>query len=244
MIKLSTFYLTLILLVFFILTTLTATLIQQRVTAQILFSSTASASSNENNEEVDETVTNNIKELVKETATKVRGVTDGGKKAMIGEVQRITDEALTIRHNDGQQIFPLANALLMKDGQAIKVDEIAVDNWVTIMGTVNDKTITPEFIVVSSESLRTDPQVVVLGTITEITRNSVTISPRDGSGEREITVATTTELQDFQGNEALWSGFDVDMTILIVGFENETGNARASTIKSLAPLKSDSDNEL
>ncbi len=242
MIKLPTLQLALILLAFFILTAFTATLIQQRVAAQTIFNATTSAAQNDDQEAVDETVTNNIKQLVKETATKVRGVTDGGKKAIIGEVQRITDEALTIRHTDGQQIFPLANALLMKDGNAISVGEIAVDNWVTIMGTVNDKTITPEFIVVSAESLRTDPQVVVLGTITEISRNSVTISPRDGSSERVIAVATTTELQDFQGNEAPWSGFDVDMTILVVGFENEEGTARATTIKSLAPLKLDSEN--
>lgn len=251
MIKLPTLHLAIILMAFFILTAITAVFIQQRVSAQATFTtqlavtnSDGEADKTSNSKDQpenppDSTIKDNIKELVKEAASKNINAVEGEKKAIIGEVLRITDDALTIRTNDGQQIFPLNGAVITKNDEIIDVGEIAVDNWVTILGTISDKTIVPNFIFVSTKSYRGEPQIVVTGTVTQISKTSVTISPRDGSESKTLTVGSTTTILDSDGKEAEWSDFELEMSLLVVGFEKEDGLNRASTIKSLAPTKSE-----
>lgn len=251
MIKLPALHLAIILTAFFILTAITAIFIQQRVSAQATFTtqlavvnSDGEAGETSNSKDQlesppDSTIKDNIKELVKEAASKNINAVEGEKKAIIGEVLRITDDALTVRTNDGQQIFPLNGAVITKNDEIIDVGEIAVDNWVTILGTISDKTIVPNFIFVSTKSYRGEPQIVVTGTVTQISKTSVTISPRDGSESKTLTVGSTTAILDSDGKEAEWSDFELEMSLLVVGFEKEDGLNRASTIKSLAPTKSE-----
>lgn len=194
------------------------------------------------NEETDPVVTNNVRKLILDQVSqnKIRGVSDAEasthRRAVIGEVQRVTDEAITIRGLDRQHIIALTKTLLLRNNNVVKVSDIAVGNWVTVLGSITETEINADFMLVSTNSLLPNPQYVSIGTITEITRTSITIQPRDSDSERALTITTATDLEDPDGNRAVLSDFEEDMTVLVTGIDSND-KITAKTIRSLAPLE-------
>ncbi len=183
----------------------------------------------------------NIKKIIKENIenSKVKGAIDNllnRKIALLGEVSRVTDETITITNRLGTRIIPLAESLsITRDGKEIKVTDIAVENWVTILGKIKDDDFSPVFMFVSAKSLQPKTQYVNIGTITKITKTSISIEPRSGEGEKEIFVTKTTDFEDLTGVKILLTDLSEDITVLVSGQENET-KIEATTIRSLAPL--------
>lgn len=183
----------------------------------------------------------NIKQIIKENIanSKVKGAIDNllnRKIAIIGQVSRITDETVTITNRLGTRIIPLEDAIsILKDGKPIQSSEIAVENWVTVLGKIKDDDFSPVFVYVYTKSLLPKTQFVRIGTITQLTRNSITITPRSGEADTIITITQTTDFEDLSGAEITLADLSEDLTVLVSGVEAES-KVEATTIRSLAPI--------
>lgn len=158
------------------------------------------------------------------------------KRGFIGQVDRITEESLTITNSKGTEIIPIAEEVtLLKANQKISVDEIAVGDWLVVMGLIIDDTFTPKRILVSAKSLRPKNHIIMLGTIIEQSSKKIIILSRQNE-EVSLKISTKIEYQDHDGEDALGSEFTEDIQVLIIGDEDDNGK-NASIIRSLVSLE-------
>lgn len=202
------------------------------------------------NPDTQETI-DEIKKRIEKTVEEndqVKGVMEDvslKRKAVVGQVERVTEDAITIVNKNGRLILPInQDVKYIKSKKSIQLSEIAVGNWVTVLGMVTaDSNLDPKFIVVSTETLDTNPQFVLLGSIEEINKTSVAVVSRFDQTTRTFTINKNTKFQDSTGEEAEVAEFSEDMNILIVGIETTKTNGEKETvalsIRSLAPLSED-----
>lgn len=153
------------------------------------------------------------------------------RKAIMGRVTRVTDEAITLDSRQGSTILPIdENTNITKASKEIALSAIAVDDWALVMGKVDDNTVTPEYVMVSSQSLEPEPYLVALGSLSQIGKTSVTITNRADDQEMELTINKNTKYQDLDGKEASLSNFVTDLTVLAVGKEETITTLRALAV--------------
>lgn len=185
--------------------------------------------------------------LIKQRIQKsqIMGRQAGEKKhAVVGKVMRVTSEAVTIETTEAETlILPLSEAVLLNQKEeAISVDKIVIDSWLTALGYIDeDENFDPLYLIIATDSIMPKTQIITIGSITEITGKLLTISPRTSpETTTEFTITKTTNLEDSEGNEAEFDTFEEDMQVLVVGFSEDKIN-EASTIHSLAPKESNNE---
>jgi len=180
-----------------------------------------------------------IEKIVEEKKDQIKGIIsnlDSTKQGFIGEVQRISEEAITIRTSKSTKIIPITDQIeIIKDGKEIDLSDIAVDNWLVVMGIIENDNFTPLRILVSAESLRPRPSYITLGSISDIKRNQLTILPRSTEGEVNITINSKTYYEDLQGEEIDGTDISEDTQALIIAFEDD-GEKIAARIRILTVL--------
>ncbi|MBD3279587.1 MAG: hypothetical protein GF390_02645 [Candidatus Pacebacteria bacterium] len=184
-----------------------------------------------------------IEKVVEEKKDQIKGTIDDLSQksyGFIAQVQRLTEETITVENQDGTQILAIDDQVtLVKDGQEIELTKVAVDDWLIIMGYQEDAEFNPKRIVVSSESLRPSPHLVMFGTIKSLSRSKLDLEPRQKQNETEVlslTLSQNIEFQDLQGETSQTSLFTEGLQVLVVGYQNEDGEQIITTIRSLAPL--------
>lgn len=160
------------------------------------------------------------------------------KKGFLGEVQRVTDDAITVKSSDKTTIIPITEAItLQRKDKAIKVDEVAVGNWAIVIGK---ETSTGDFQVeeveISTDKLTPEPQVIVIGNIDAITTKDITVTTRNNNQKQAFTISKNSDFEDSNGSEAQARLFTKDTQALLVGVSTESG-VELKTIRALAPLK-------
>lgn len=180
-----------------------------------------------------------IQKISEENRDKIKGALDKfeqKKQALIGSVQRVSEETITIKGHRGTNIISVDDTLtFIKNKKEISLSDIAVDDWVTAMGTIIDDNLETEVVLVSSSSLRPKNDKIDIGTITEITTKNISISSRKDQSDLVYQVDTTTLFKDSSGTEVKSTLFSEDITVIVIGYTDEDGT-HASTIQSLAPL--------
>jgi hypothetical protein len=185
-----------------------------------------------------------IKKIIKENLNSglVQGAIENlinRKVAMIGEVSRVTDETITLTNRLGTRIIPVSDVLsITKDGKDLSVTDIAVENWILVLGKIKDDNFTPIFIEVSAKSFRPKNQFVTIGTVTDITATTITIDPRSSDSEKEIKLVKGTTFEGVDGEEINKSLLSEDITVLISGYI-EDESMEAATVHSLAVIETD-----
>lgn len=171
------------------------------------------------------------------------------KGGYMGEITRISEEAITLSTSTGSVIVPLQEGVsILEDDAIIAVDSIEVGSWATVLGNRVDEQIEPEFVVVSEETLQPPTQRIVVGSIFEISRTALTITARDGGSETTFTIDSDSVFEDQDGEAATWQDFDADYAVLVVAIEDpETEDEFiVSTVRSmvnLSDLSEDATNE-
>lgn len=182
-----------------------------------------------------------IEKVVDEKREQIKGVLQdllANKKGFIGEITRISEEAITVKSADNTTIIPIAESLnIMQDGKDLEVSAIEVGNWVTVLGNKDGEGIEAEYLMVSDDSLSPKPQLVNLGSITEITRTSITITTRGTQEDRELNIVKGTEFQDVDGEEATVAEFEEDLNVLVVAVQGDKEGWDLLTVRSLAPFE-------
>lgn len=180
-----------------------------------------------------------IEKVVEERREQIKGVVEdllGKKGAYIGEITRISEEAITIKSNETTNIIPLVEDLvILENGAPADINTIEVGNWAIVLGNRSENTIEPEYVLVSSTSLRPAPQYVRLGTIQSINKNQLVFIPRGTQEEKTIALQKTTTYQDVTGEDAKLADFEKDLNVLVIATEGKD-SLELKTMRSLAPL--------
>jgi len=205
----------------------------------------ASSSESPSPAETTQELKERIQRIVEEKSEQIKGVIDQlsqNKRGFIGQVERVTEESLTLTNSKGTEIVPFDDQItLLKANREISIDDVAIDDWLVVMGIIIDDTFSPKRILVSSISLRPKNHIITLGTIIEQSSKKITILSRQNE-EMNFDISTKTEYQD-QGGESISNNeFIKDIQVLIVGDEDDDGK-NASIIRSLASLETLQDNE-
>lgn len=119
------------------------------------------------------------------------------KTGFIGEVQRVTEKTITIKTSKGSQILTLTpNVTILRDTKKITIDDIAVSDWVLVMGYTQGEEFEARRILVSTTSLRPRKYETTIGTLESIKTNQITVTPRGSKDEKTYTLVKTTKFQD------------------------------------------------
>ncbi|MDH5532917.1 MAG: hypothetical protein OEX81_00625 [Candidatus Pacebacteria bacterium] len=166
-----------------------------------------------------------IEKIVEEKKEQIKGIIsnlDATKQGFIGEVQRISEEAITVKTNQATRIIPITEDVeILKDGKEIVLSDIAVENWLVIMGIIEDDTFKPLRILVSGETLRPRPSYITIGNISAIERYELTVTPRSGEEETAITLNSKTSYEDLNGEEINRTDIEEDTQALIIAFDDD-----------------------
>jgi hypothetical protein len=160
------------------------------------------------------------------------------KFGFVGEVSRLSQEALTVKQNGDSRILPLTeNITIVRAGKKIKAEEIEVGNWVTVLGMGTNEKFTPEIIIVSASALKPKQKVVMLGTITKITKTNITIMARGDQGEQTFILPKAAKFENADGGTLKVTDFEEDLSVLVVGTRNDKDQLELSTLRSLTDVK-------
>jgi hypothetical protein len=183
-----------------------------------------------------------IEKVVEEKREQIKGVITNllsEKHGFIGEVSRLSQEAITVKQNGDSRIIPFTEELvIIKKGKRIKPEEIEVGNWVTIIGTGSSDTFTPEFIIVSSESLRPRDRVVGIGSLTAVGKSSIKLMKRGSTENKEYLVTKTSKLENVDGSALKLTEFEEDLSVLLVATKNTKDEWEVVRLRALTDLKS------
>lgn len=163
------------------------------------------------------------------------------RKAIFGQVERITDDSLTLTTSEGAIIIPLPESVVVKQTtKTIKASDIAVDSWALVIGTnTSDKsseaqtTLTPQQILIYTTNPQPKKPIVSIGVIDSINSGTLTIIDRATEEILSFSIQKTTVFQDAAGKKITPGEFEPDLAVLIVGTTGEKAPT-ATIIRSLA----------
>ena len=190
-----------------------------------------------------ETTTQNLREriekVVKEKQHQIKGVIDNisfQKQGFVGQLERLNEESLTVKTTSGTRIIPINEEVtFVKNSKNIKVADLAVDNWLVVMGYLEDDTFSPKRILVSTTTLRPKSYTVQLGSIQEISKSEITFLPRSDGEPIEIALSKSSKYQDIDGQKILKTNLSKDLQALVIHY-NDDGDHILKTIRLLSIL--------
>lgn len=182
-----------------------------------------------------------IEKVVEEKRDQIKGVISNllsDKKGFLGEVSRLSGEALTIKRQNGDTIIlPLTEKIIiLKANKKITAEDIEVGNTVTIVGYESNDQFMPEFILVSTAA-RPKSKQVLLGTITAIARGKFTIKARGAEEEKVYIIPTKAKFENVDGATLKVTDFDEDIAVLVIATENDKNQLELSTIRALTDVR-------
>lgn len=182
-----------------------------------------------------------LQRALQNQSEKIKGVLDelgSRKKGMVGEVQRVSETSITIKTNKATQIIAMSpNTKINKGTRGIDIDDIAVGEWAIVVSSEEDDTLVPELVNISTVSLRPNPQIVTLGSVTSINalRTQLTVQTRAESEEKTFVLNRNTQYEDVNGNPAKVTNLSEDVQVLVVAQEESDG-VIVSRVRLLVPL--------
>jgi len=219
---------------------------QSATETQIEESSDGQSATSSSQEDLSETTKNlreRIERIVEEKRDQIKGVLteiDAVRRGTVGEIQRVTEDSITIRSRTGTEIIPLSNTLypvtITKAGKTVKVSEIAVGNWLLALGVIEDDDFQPIRLQISEDSLRPATRSVAIGTLDEIERAAITISARDGSGQVTYTTNKNTIYQDISGEEITAQDLEVEMQVVAAGIISDEDDGSSTRIAKVVRI--------
>lgn len=180
-----------------------------------------------------------IEKIVEEKKDQIKGIIDNldsNKQGFIGEVTRISEEAITIKTNKSTRILPITDDVeLLEDGKEVELSDVAVENWLVVLGIIENDTFSPIRILVSDTSLRPLPSFITLGSIISIERSELTVIPRSGETETPVTLNNETLYEDLNGEEIERTDIEEDTQALIVALDDD-GEKIAKRVRILTVI--------
>ncbi|MEN8253392.1 MAG: hypothetical protein ABFQ62_03395 [Patescibacteria group bacterium] len=189
-----------------------------------------------------------IQRVVKEREEEIKGVIEDlsqKRQGFIGEVERVSGETLSIKTIKDTRIIAVDDTVsLLKNNKKIELKDVSVGDWLIVMGMLEDDNFVAKRILVSSESLRPRNHTVVLGSISEIAKKSLTFQARSESDSKTLMLNSSSSYQDFEGNKIAKSDLGDELQALVIYYEqddDEQSNKIVTVIRALSALEPDED---
>lgn len=164
------------------------------------------------------------------------------KRGFVGQVTRLSEEAITIKNPKGTQIVSVTEDVeITRKGDDINLDDIAVDEWAHVLGLEQGDVFQPVRVTISTSRLRPQDYTVELGSVTDISSSNISISPRSAlESEVAFSLNSKTEYQDLNGNEIDRQDITESTQVLVVGY-TEDDERTATTIRALTVFEDELD---
>lgn len=177
-----------------------------------------------------------IERIVEEKRDQIKGVLSEisiTQRGVIGEVQRVTEESITIRTHKGTEIIPITNTAytveLVKANKSIKPTEIAVGDWLLALGVIEEDNFQPIRIAITSSSLRPRTRSITIGSIANLEKTELTIESRSATGSVTYTTNKDTKYQDLSGASITAVDIEESMQAIVAGYVIEPSGSSNTT---------------
>ncbi|NCN06669.1 MAG: hypothetical protein GW946_02385 [Candidatus Pacebacteria bacterium] len=188
------------------------------------------------NQEIKKRIDRVIEEKKQEVAGALAEI-NTKKRGFVGPIERVTENTITLTTHKGPLVIPLnAQVKVLRKSEEIEVTDLVVDDWVVALGIEVDGMFEPKYILSSNASEKPKERVVLLGTLSVLERNSLSLQTRGSKEQKAILLAKSTEYQNSDGSEVSLQDLEEDLTVLVIAEKDET-DLTATTIRSLAPLE-------
>ncbi len=169
------------------------------------------------------------------------------KKGFVGEVTRVSEEAITIENSKGSQIIPITETTdVTKQSEAIELNDIAIEDDVIVMGFTQEDDFQTVKVVVTEQELLPAPQLIVIGSLTDISQSAITVKARSSQDKTKIKINNDTTFEDASSEAIESTALFEDLQVLIAGYieieEDENAQVIDETktaliVRSLAPVE-------
>ena len=172
---------------------------------------------------------------------------DQKKKAIVGQIERVSEESLTLLNSKGTQIIPVDEATqVTKAGKTIELADIAIEESAIVLGFVQEESFQPMKIIITEEKLLPNPQKIIIGSLVKISSSQLIICSRGTQEEIAFNLTASTRFEDGAGGEISRSALFEEVQLLVAGsftteVDDETESAdetpTAAVIRSLVALE-------
>lgn len=156
----------------------------------------------------------------------------------IGEITRVSEEALAVKTPKGNQIIPLDESVrILKRDKPLPIKDISVGNWVIVVGTrTRNGDVSPARILVQAASLKPAEHIVSMGTIESVGRSSVQFIPRGQTESLTLNIGKNTKLTDSLGEPLDLKKLPTQVSAIAVALLSSNDNWTISTLKTLVDM--------
>lgn len=164
------------------------------------------------------------------------------KRGFVGQVERVSSEAITFSTIRGNQIVPIGEQTqLILANRNIKIEDISIEDSAIIMGYQEKDAFSPLKIVFSQHDLKPKPVFVLIGSLVSIDANQLTVLCRKEGREHQILVNNQTKYEDITDETITKNQLFEDMQIIAAGSTevDETSQEQtktASIVKALVGI--------
>jgi len=202
----------------------------------LVYGQDASSSAEEISSETTKNLKDRIQRVVKEKEQEIKGVIEDlskKKQGFIGEIERVSGETLSIKTVKNTRIIAIDETVtLLKNNKKIELKDIAVGDWLIVMGILEDDNLVAKRIIVSSESLRPKSYIVALGSISDISKSSLIFQSRSQSENQTLTLSKSTSYQDMDGKKIDLSQLSEDSQVLVIYYEEDEPISSPNSVTS------------
>ncbi len=193
----------------------------------------------ETTQETTQKLKERIERVVDEKREQIKGVLtelSKKKKGFVGEVQRVSENSITVKTRKSTQIIPLTDKVtITKQNKKIALTDIAIGDWAIVIGGFKDDEFQPERLIISSTSLLPKPQIVMIGSVDGILRNKMTVTSRANAEKKEFLMVKASLYQDSNGDAIKATQVSTGVQALIIAQETDQGT-ELKAIRLLVPL--------
>lgn len=155
------------------------------------------------------------------------------RRALVGIVERVTTESLTLQTLKGEQVIKLlpekTTIFSTPKPQPMQVQDIEIGGYAIVMGYINsDDVVEARRILVSPTMLFPPKKKVIIGTVQNISTSLLTIVTRTQK-EEKISLSKKTVYEDKQGESLKRTEIQADDEVLII-FKNADDASASATV--------------
>lgn len=163
------------------------------------------------------------------------------KTGFIAQVLSIKDKTVKVSDpQDGEKFLTFDKSTILVSGNSQENADSAdlakwleVDDWLVIIGVIEDETFLPRRILISSTDLTPKAKYIKLGTFKSLSSNTLTFIPKGSETEEKLTVGRNTDYQDSTGEDIKTKEFTDGAEVLVVGVTPSSGKTAVNTLRLL-----------
>ena len=157
------------------------------------------------------------------------------RRGFIAEVQRLSEKTVTVRSRRGTESFVITPEVsILKDTTPATIDDIAVGDWLTMMGVMQGEEFNLRRVIISPKSLVPTKFSTVIGSLTKSEKTQLTFQTKQGSSI--ILTTKTTVYEDPEHNPIKRENLQLNTQFVIVA-KSENNSLTAVLVHSMAPAQ-------